>query len=252
MARFLALCCALMSLWLSSVAAQAQNGTFEVTASYRERIALPPSSLLEIQLVQTATEGEVQRTIASQLFKMSGVPMTVVLSYDPAVVGERSSLSISAEIFAPEGALLFRGTETIEADREKEHVDVVLTRAPERESADVDSNIVTDTPWTVTEVFGEAWAYDKQATLVIDGNLAFSLKGACNSFSGEAVRQGRGLAFPGNIAATMMACVGDAEEWDRKLLAAISQVAGQVRYGSGMVMTDQNGRAVLHFTEAHP
>jgi putative lipoprotein len=47
----------------------------------------------------------------------------------------------------------------------------------------------------------------------------------------------------------MMACPDAVETIERRFLGALLQVSDYVRYGSGLVMTDADGRAVMHFVE---
>ena len=101
----------------------------------------------------------------------------------------------------------------------------------------------------MTEVFGEAWPNDDPATLVIDDEMNVSAFGGCNRFRGQLQPSGRGLAFPENMAGTMMACPDAVEAVERRFLAALMQVSDYVRYGGGLVMMDAEGRAVMHFIE---
>jgi putative lipoprotein len=82
---------------------------------------------------------------------------------------------------------------------------------------------------------------------VLDDERNFALFGGCNRFSGRLAPSGGGLIFPEDFAGTMMACPDPVEAMERQILAALRQVADFVRYGSGLVMMDANGRAVLHF-----
>lgn len=84
---------------------------------------------------------------------------------------------------------------------------------------------------------------------MIDGEMNFGIFGGCNRYVGKLAPSGRGLAFPENTAGTIIACPDEIEALERRFLAAIMQVSAYVRYGAGLVMTDADGRAVLHFVE---
>ena len=103
--------------------------------------------------------------------------------------------------------------------------------------------------WTATEVFGEPWPGDERGTMLVDEERNVSLFGGCNRFTGQLQFLSRGLAFPENLAGTMMACPDDVEALERRFLSALMRVTGYVRYGAGLVMTDAQGHAVLHFIE---
>jgi putative lipoprotein len=73
--------------------------------------------------------------------------------------------------------------------------------------------------------------------------------GGCNRFVGSVTVTGGQIAFPDNFAGTLMACPPDVEELERGFLAALRGVVGYVRYGTGLVLTDGEGRALLHLVE---
>ncbi|MDU8912863.1 META domain-containing protein [Aestuariicoccus sp. MJ-SS9] len=87
------------------------------------------------------------------------------------------------------------------------------------------------------------------ATAVIDDAMNGSAFGGCNRFRGQVQPSGLGLAFPENMAGTMMARPDEIEAQERRFLDALAQVSDYVRYGAGIVMEDFDGRAVLHFFE---
>ena len=102
---------------------------------------------------------------------------------------------------------------------------------------------------TVTEVFGEAWPNDDPATLVIDDEMDVSDLGGCNRFRGQLQPSGRGLAFPDDMAGTMMACPDPVEAPERRSLATLRQVSDHLRCGDGLLMMAAHRRAVLHVIE---
>jgi putative lipoprotein len=222
-----------------------------VTVSFRERIALPPGAQLDVQV---ADVGEAERQggpIASQRFAMAAVPMTVSLTYDRQVVKDGSQYVLLAAIRGPDGRLIFRGRGPLESfgGSETAAVDLLLTMLP---AADMNAAVprrISGVPWSVTEVFGEAWQNDDPATFVIDDEMNFAIFGGCNRFSGQVAPTGDALAFPENMAGTLMACPEAVEGAEQRFLGALRQVSGYVRYGAGLVMIDTDGRAVLHFVE---
>ena len=158
---------------------------------------------------------------------------------------------VVAAIRAPDGKQMFRATEMVGdlADSATAAVDMMVMMIAEGEAASPVPRRISGVPWTATEVFGEAWQNNDPATLVIDDDMNFAIFGGCNRFVGQMVPTGTGLAFPEKIAGTMMACPDEVEVLERRFLAALMQVSDYVSYGAGLVMTDADGRAVLHFVE---
>lgn len=240
-------------VWLvaAPTVVMAEMETLSVKVSFRERIALPPDAQLDVRIHEVAETDGQGEPIAFQRFAMTSVPMTVSLTYDPQVVDDGSRYAVFAAIRAPDGKQMFRATrllETLEVE-DQTPVDLLLMMLPDAEPATAVPRRISGVPWTVTEVFGEAWQNDDPATLVIDGEMNFAIFGGCNRFTGQLAPFGLGLAFPENIAGTMMACPDEVEALERRFLAALMQVSNYVRYGAGLVLMDSDGRAVLHFVE---
>lgn len=239
------------SLLAAPTGVMAQMQTLSVTVSFRERIALPPDAQLDVQILQIADADMQGGTIAAQRFAITGVPMTVSLSFDPEVIVDGAPYALGAAIRTPDGPRMFRGTMTLDAlgGGEAAAIEMLLTMLPDAETTNAVPRRISGVAWTVTEVLGEAWPNDEPATLVIDDEMNVSAFGGCNRYRGQLQPSGRGLAFPENMAGTMMACPDAVEAVERRFLAALMQVSDYVRYGGGLVMLDAEGRAVMHFIE---
>lgn len=238
--------------WLVAVptVVMAQMATVSVTVTFRERIALPPGASVDIQIVDFAEMVRSVGPIASQRFAITTVPLTVSLTYDPQIVKDGFRYGILATIRAPNGQKMFFGTEPLDdLGGSNLAVDMVLKMLPEPDGNTAVSRRISGVPWTVTEIFGERWQNEDPATLMIDDEMNFAIFGGCNRYTGKLAPLGRGLAFPENMAGTMMACPGEIEALERRFLTAIMQVSDYVRYGAGLLMMDADGRAVLHFVE---
>lgn len=163
----------------------------------------------------------------------------------------RGASTVSPGILSPDGRQQFRATKTLElpAGPDQPAFDIVLTMVTDTGTNVAVPRRISGVAWTVTEVFGQAWPNDDPATLMIDDEMNVSAFGGCNRFRGQMQPSGLGLAFLENIAGTMMACPYEIEAQERRFLAALAQVSDYVRYGAGLVMTDFDGRTVLHFVE---
>lgn len=238
-------------LALFAADASAQSNTLQVTVTYRERIALPPDAELEVQLLGQSREAGAAKRLSSQRFAMTGVPQSVELAYDPGLTGEMSSYVVVATIWASPDRQLFRTTESYSLP-ENGHpapVDLILTMVPGDAQTTAAPRTISGIEWVVTEIAGERWSNDDPASLTIDDQMAFFLFAGCNRFVGQLMITESEITFPANFAGTMMACPGEAETLERQVLEILQRVSRFVRYGSGLVLTDADGAALLHLRE---
>lgn len=88
-------------------AATADSRVIRGTATYRERIALPPDAVLEVTLEDVSLADAAAREIASVRMKNPGnPPFSFELAYDPALIEERQTYAVRAAIRV-DGKLMF-------------------------------------------------------------------------------------------------------------------------------------------------
>lgn len=243
--RLLAMVVAVMA---SALVARAESGTLEVSASYRERIALPPDAQLEVTLFDASRADAGAMRIASQRFAMTGVPMTVSLAYDPGLVGAETRLVLTAAVWSGDRKMFaLPSPQVLSGVPNTGPVEMLLVMVPDTGAEGVPAGPITGIAWRVTEVLGEAWSGDDPATLVIDDDRNFSIFGGCNRFMGQVTLAGNDMAFPADFAGTLMACPDAVEARERRFLQALRRVAHHARYGAGLLLMDEGGNALLHF-----
>lgn len=232
----------------SAPVAQADPGTIEVIVAYRERIALPPDAQLDVTVLDLSRTDAAPTRIASQRVVMTDVPMTVSLAYDPAIVGTTSRLALMAVVWSGEQQVFaLRSPQLLSSVPASGPVDVTVSMISDTGAEGIPVGPITGIAWRVTEVLGEIWSGDDQATLVIDDDRNFSIFGGCNRFVGQLMLLGLDIAFPADFAGTLMACPDDAEARERQFLAALRRAAHLVRYGAGLLLLDEAGKALMHF-----
>lgn len=76
------------------------SGLLTGTVTYLQRIALPPGSVIEVQLQDVSKQDVAAEVIASQTITTAGenVPIPFELSYDPAQIEERFTYALSVRI----------------------------------------------------------------------------------------------------------------------------------------------------------
>lgn len=79
------------------------------TASYRERILLPPGHVLSVRLEDVSLADAPARVLAEQVTPLEGrgPPYPFALAYDPAEIRENHSYAVRAEIRDEAGRLRF-------------------------------------------------------------------------------------------------------------------------------------------------
>lgn len=233
-----------------SSGAEAETNMLDVTVTFRERIALPPDAHLDVQLLDISREGAGTQRIASQHFAMTSVPMTVGLNFDSRLIKDSNTYVVTATIWSGNQRLFHTDSpQAVLRGTEPNAVEIMLGMIAENPEVGAIPRTIKGIEWAVTEVFGTPWSNDDPATLVIDPEANVSAFGGCNRFRGQALLSDGSLFFSANFAGTMMACPDPVEDRERRFLNALAQVAGYVRYGAGLVMTDAKGNAILHFME---
>jgi putative lipoprotein len=103
-------------LLLTAALAFAQDGNAEVTGTvaYRERIALPPDAVINVQLLDTSIADIAAQTVADVMINGEGrqVPVPFTLTCDPAKIVPGNRYSVRATIRSGDGMLMFSTTQS--------------------------------------------------------------------------------------------------------------------------------------------
>ncbi len=148
------------ALW-GAVWGAAQAGTVEGTATYRERIAVPPGATLFVELQDVSLADAPAVTLAAQRYALTGVPAAFELSYDDALIQDRHRYVVRASVHQ-DGKLLFT-TDTaypVLTNDAGNSVDLVMVKVQQRGAA-----MLENTQWTATEVNGVALDTEKRRRL---------------------------------------------------------------------------------------
>jgi putative lipoprotein len=148
---------AVFSAALLSIASSGVAETMHVktNVTYRERIALPPDAVLEVELLDTSRADAPSVRLSSQRFKLIGVPRTVEIAYDTALLDDRHTYTVAARIIS-NGHVMFRSTTaTLVLTRgAPDSAELVLEMMPRRAGSNVADQSIYDTAWEVYEIAG--------------------------------------------------------------------------------------------------
>ena len=108
-----ALTCGILLLSVSLAFAQAGNAQVTGSVTYRERIALPPDAIIDVQLADVSVADVAAQTVAESLINAEGrqVPVPFTLTYDPAQIVPAHHYSVRATIRAGNGMMMFSSTQ---------------------------------------------------------------------------------------------------------------------------------------------
>ena len=95
-------------LVLTAGSAMAELATIEGEASYRERIALRPGAVLEVELLDISrADAPSQRLASIRIRAPSQVPIPFTLHYDPAMIESNRTYAITAKLIV-QAKIIFR------------------------------------------------------------------------------------------------------------------------------------------------
>ncbi|MGD8796397.1 MAG: YbaY family lipoprotein [Thiohalophilus sp.] len=200
---------------------------------YRERMMLPPGSVVEVSLLDVSRADAKARTLAHQVIKNPSVPpISFVLEYDSKDIDPRMSYAVRA-IIRHEGRLLFT-TDTLYPVITRgagNTVDIMLkhvARSPVKPNASL-----VNTYWKLVSFADQAYEHksknrEPHLILVVKDNIAKG-SGGCNMFTGHYETDANSLRFQ-HLAATLRACV-DGMQIESRYLSALGKVNRYVIQG---------------------
>ncbi|MEM7074295.1 MAG: YbaY family lipoprotein [Pseudomonadota bacterium] len=240
--------CAVLIWLVTGLPVTAGDGVLNVAIAYRERIALPPDAVAQVVLLDTSRQDAPAVRLSSQRFAMTGVPMAVELHYDPALIDDAHSYSVSAEILSGD-TTLFRTTSNnpVITQGAPGSVALTLTQVSASDTGSGSQPRITGLAWAAYEIGGRAIAPEDPPTLTLDGQGRFGLFSGCNRFTGTATIGDGTIAFPENFAGTLMACPENREQLQQQTLDAVRAATAFVRDGDLLALTDASGTATIRF-----
>ncbi|MEM7178337.1 MAG: META domain-containing protein [Pseudomonadota bacterium] len=242
----------LLAVFTLSGPALAEFRSVSGTATYLERIAVPPEAVVQVTLVGPSDNGAPARPLASIIVDPQGrVPVNFVLGYDRKMVRPGRTYMIEAALIV-RGEPRFRGSVAAPVLTPGAHdaVTVVMRRSPPQDAGTETAHQSILGEWEVFEIFGQPIEGGRVPALSIaqDGGVAGT--GSCNRFNGRAQTGSGTIAF-GPVAATQMACPDPLGTQERAFFDALSRVAGFEVHQRSIAMTDDSGAVLLRLAPAN-
>lgn len=224
-------------------AAMAASRTLNGTVAYRERIALPPSAVIEVKLVDVSLADAPAKTIAETSVSPSGqVPVSYELRFDDAAIKPGQTYALQARIMV-NGQLWFTTTsrhQVLAGGTDDTNIMV------QRVTADAASAAGLAGRWLAEDIRGGGVIDNLQTVLEIAADGSFSGSGGCNRMKGNSTISGDEITF-GPIASTMMACAPAVSDQEEKFFAALGDVrAWRIDPAQNkLALLDEQGKAVI-------
>ncbi|WP_332697020.1 YbaY family lipoprotein [Bosea sp. (in: a-proteobacteria)] len=212
-----------LGLLVPAGAASAATTTLRGTVSYRERIALPPGTIVEVKLLDVSLADAPARTIAETRVSGRRNPARYTLRFDRAQIQPRRRYALQARILH-RGQLLFINTShhgifdggPEQTDIRVERVAAAPAPTPERAASPVGR-------WLLEDLRKTGVIDRLQTVLEIAPDGKVSGSGGCNRMSGSARIVGSQISF-GPVAATQMACTPAAMNQEQRFFAGLREV----------------------------
>jgi putative lipoprotein len=213
-----------IAIWGAGFAgsAMADFKTLEGSATYRQRIALHPEAVLEVEL-RDVSRADAPASLLSAVAVRPGkqVPIPFKLVYDDGIIDQRHTYAVSARIRLDE-KIVFRNTSA----------HLVLTRDnPDKVEVMMEMMSATSEATGAGKFFGVTWiaediggggVIDKaRSTITFAADGTVNGSGGCNNFSGKAKVEGERIEI-GPLAATRKACIPALSDQEQKFFRALA------------------------------
>lgn len=218
------------------------------TVSYRERMLLPPSAVIEVKLLDISLADAPARTIAETRVSGRRIPAPWTLRFDSRQIDPRHSYALQARIL-DRGRLLFITTErhsVFTGGPDNTDIWVQRVAGQDQPAAPAASPIGS---WRLASLGGAETPASITTVITIAEDGRVSGRGGCNGFGGNATIQGRVIRFS-QMVSTMMACAPDVMKQEQRFLKTLERVhRWSVQRNTGrLALLDRGGRQLMTLT----
>ena len=220
------------------------------TATFRERMTLPPDAVLEAQLEDVSRADAPAMVIARTEVKSArNPPIVFEIAYDPARIQPTHTYAVRATILAGGRPLFTTDTAYSVLTRGKPNtVSMLLRRAATPKPPVAAGRPLEKTYWKATLVGTTAVAAadpKREPHLVLEPGGKVAGSDGCNRLAGSYELTGETITF-GRMAGTMMACP-DSGETDRAFRQALENARRWKVAGDGLELFDASGARLARF-----
>lgn len=224
--------------------ATGELATIEGAASYRERIALRPGAVLEVELLDVSRADAPSERLASIRIAAQGrVPIPFTLRYDPALIAPNHTYAVTAKLIL-QGKVVFR-SDTVHPVLTRgagDTVEILMVQTAPSEAARPagpagaeKSEVALVGPiWVAEDIQGRGVIDDLQSHITFTAEGQAHGSGGCNAFTGGYTLDGATLTF-GPLASTRKACPPAIMNQETRFHQALGEVRGY-RFENGLLI----------------
>lgn len=225
------------------------NLSGEVT--YRERVALPETAVLSIELVDLAWPDRPRLSVSAST-GAGQVPLAFTLTFEDSLILPRHSYALNAEINA--GDMQFRNIDPflVTPLAQVEPVVIVTNLVAQADEpsnepvVELDDLPLLGVTWQATSIDEAPVPPGIKITLLIEDDMRAGGSGGCNSFFSQATVTADSFAI-GQVAATARACPGGRMGIEQSYFAALKAATTWAMDGDTLTLLDMGGKPVVTF-----
>lgn len=225
------------------------NLSGEVT--YRERVALPDTAVLSIELVDLALPDRPRLSVSAPT-GAGQVPLAFTLTFEDSLILPQHDYALNAEISA--GDMHFRNVEPYLVSPLTQVDPVVIvtnlvaqvepaSSEPVAQPADLP---FLDIMWEATLIGETPVPPGVDVTLLIESDLRAGGKGGCNSYFSQSTITEDSFAI-GEVSATARACPGGRLGLEQSYFAALKSAVSWAMDGDTLTLLDMAGKPAVTF-----
>ena len=243
-----------LAMFLVLIANTVMAQTIQGTATYRERMALPPAAVFEAALEDVSRADAPAETVArTRILSPGNPPIAFTIPYDPAKIVATHQYVVRARILVDDKLLFTSDTATPVITRgSPTSVSMVLARVGAIQTAQAKPGgpkPLEGTYWKAVELAGTPVSSQdpkREAHLLFQAAGRVSGSDGCNRMTGSYELKGDAITF-GQMAGTQMACLNTAEI-ERPFREALKGATRLMVVGDRLELADATGKRVAAFS----
>ncbi|MBN9241509.1 MAG: YbaY family lipoprotein [Mesorhizobium sp.] len=235
-----------VGMMAAPVASVAAEQVLKGEVTYRERMALPAGALVTVQLADVSLADAPAAVVAEQKITPTGqVPVPFELKFKSSAVLEKHSYALQARITV-NNELMFINDERHQVDPATSEPQTIVVKMVRQQAEGGDAAAIMDRTWALTFIDGIGGIEGSKATFRLQKDGRVVGQAPCNRYFATAGTKGMTMTI-GKPGATMMACEQKLMAQERAFFDAFGKVAGFKLENGALVLTAQDGRALLRF-----
>ncbi len=241
----------LLGLTLGASPAFAAKIGLSGEVTYRERVALPDTAVLKIELVDLALPDR-PRVSVSAPTGAGQVPLAFTLTFDDSMILPQHEYALNAEIVA--GGLRFRNVEPFRVTPLAQTEPILMVAQslsqPEQLSAEPvpteDDLAILSATWQATMIGETPVPPGIDISLLIEADMRAGGVGGCNSYFSQATLTNDSFSL-GELARTQRSCGYDRNMLEQSFFEALRASTSWTVDGETLILLDVTGKPTVTF-----